>query len=129
MTKILQTVKVKRSPNATSMSPTDAANANFAMKQEKDAKLMDLLEGFDGYDRNKRYAPYKEIDYNNSKHTATYMNYTLLESANPPPSAKYQHPSTHRIGNNSDVDPHMRKYINPEGINYGPFEIRVNHQC
>ena len=129
MTKILRTVKVNRSPTASSLSPTDAANAQFANKEAKDAKLMKMLEGFDGYDSNKRYAPFKAINYQDSKYTATHMHYNVLKSANPPPSAKYQHPSTYRIGNNSDIDPNMHKYINPRRMNYGPYEIRVNHQC
>ena len=48
-----------------------------------------------------------------------------LRSANPPPSALQMYPSTFRLGNNSDINPAIGKYVNGTRMNPGPFNIEV----
>ena len=48
-----------------------------------------------------------------------------LRSANPPPGALTQFASTHRLGNNSDLNVGIGKYVNGTAQNPGPFNIDV----
>ena len=57
--------------------------------------------------------------------TAMYMTNVNLRSANPPPGALTQFASSHRLGNNSDVNFGIGKYTNDGSRNYGPFNISV----
>lgn len=57
--------------------------------------------------------------------TAAYMTNVNLRSANPPPGALTQFASTHRLGNNSDLNVGIGKYVNGTAQNPGPFNIDV----
>tara|TARA_B100000575_G_C23143394_1_gene666283 strand:+ start:5082 stop:5603 length:522 start_codon:yes stop_codon:yes gene_type:complete len=65
---------------------------------------------------------------NYEKYTAYHMHNNVLASANPPPEAKRQLPSTFRLGNNSDINHDMKPYVNPNKLNSGPFNISM-HNC
>lgn len=56
--------------------------------------------------------------------TTGYLVGSNLKSANPPPGALQQYPSTFRLGNNSDVNPRIKKYQGTQ-LNSGPFNIEV----
>ena len=56
--------------------------------------------------------------------TSQYYIAQNLKSANPPPNATTHFPSTHRLGNNSDVNPYISNYQGTK-LNYGPFNISV----
>ena len=58
--------------------------------------------------------------------TAAYMTNVNLRSANPPPGALTQFASTHRLGNNSDLNVGIGKYVNGTTQNPGPFNIEVS---
>tara|TARA_B100000963_G_scaffold266270_1_gene234464 strand:- start:409 stop:1053 length:645 start_codon:yes stop_codon:yes gene_type:complete len=57
--------------------------------------------------------------------TSGYMINQNLRSANPPKAALQMYPSTFRLGNNSDVNPGITKYVNGTRVNPGPFNIEV----
>jgi len=57
--------------------------------------------------------------------TSAYMTNVNLRSANPPPGALTQFASTHRLGNNSDLNVGIGKYVNGTAQNPGPFNISV----
>ena len=57
--------------------------------------------------------------------TVSYMTNVNLRSANPPPGALQQFASTHRLGNNSDLNVGIGKYVNGTSQNPGPFNISV----
>ena len=56
--------------------------------------------------------------------TSGFINGSNLKSANPPPGATFHFPSTYRLGNNSDVNPKIAKYVGTKK-NFGPFNIEV----
>ena len=57
--------------------------------------------------------------------TSGFMINQNLRSANPPAAALQMYPSTFRLGNNSDVNPGITKYVNGTSKNPGPFNIEV----
>lgn len=57
--------------------------------------------------------------------TTGYYTNQNLRSANPPQGALQMYASTFRLGNNSDVNPGITKFVNGTSQNPGPFNIEV----
>lgn len=57
--------------------------------------------------------------------TVGYYTNQNLRSANPPAAALQMYASTFRLGNNSDVNPGINRFVNGTAQNPGPFNIEV----